>query len=166
MKPDLQKKLKFMKKGAGEAVVFVWLIPVIVGLLVTLSVFVNYADTKQKMMYTAYFSCRAAAVCDSLPEAKKKALEVAKNNLKAYSDVINPDSVSVNLTIMKDKNGYKSKKTRTRSFSGKKNRHGWDKGNYVALVLSADPSHSGLVAKKISVKIVMAIESDSASEAA
>lgn len=159
------KLLHFLKRGDGDSVAFIWLTPVVIGLLVMLLTYSKYVSVRQKMEYTAYFTCRAASVCDSLKEAQKRSLTVAKQNLNRYVDIIDPGSIRVELTTISGdgkKAGARKKQGGVKKASAKKTKTAkWDKGNYVQCVLTVMPKTGNiLVDHEMKETITLAIESD------
>lgn len=162
IRPFLRKIHRKAKKGSGDAVAFIWLTPVIVIILIMLVTYVKLMGAKQKMSYAAYCACRAASVCTSFSDAQDKSMIAAIQNLGSYGDVIDIGTLDVTLTIVPGDGTKAGKKISKKQVRKNKNKHSWDKGNYVTCILTASPAPgNNLIQDDLQAQITLAIEYDS-----
>ena len=144
MKKFLWKK--FWKKGSGEIIGFLSVLPVIIFLLVMLISIAQMGAIKERMDYTTYVTGRAAVVQKDFSSARKAAYETAQRDLLNFSNTFEPGSLKVTLRIIK-KNGF--------STSNKD----WKKGNYLSCTISVNTKTlSPLINGKKTCTLAMMIE--------
>ena len=95
MKKFLSKK--FWKKGSGEIIGFLSVLPVIIFLLVMLISIAQMGSIKERMEYTTYVAGRAAVVQKDFSSARKAAYETAQRDLLNFSNTFEPGSLKVTL---------------------------------------------------------------------
>lgn len=147
MTTKLKKTRSFWKKGSADIFSYISFLPVLLILFSLVVCIVQISCIKEKLEYTTYVACRAAAVSSSKSKAISSACTIAEENLKSYTNIYDPASLSVRLTCFNEK-GEKTQKS-----------DAWKKGNYVQCEISIKistiiPAISGT--KKSS--IAMAIE--------
>lgn len=145
---------KFLKKGSGEAISFIVLAPLIVGIIAIVIHLILLMSLKQRLEYTTYVACRAAVVSDKMEDAKKNAQLAAEQDLSSYSAFIKAGSIHADI-------GYagKAKSVKQKKRNGTTKSSQWARGNYLTCTVSFEPSENlfkGL--KKQEFTIVMAIE--------
>ena len=139
------KKIDF-RKGSGEIIGFCAVIPALFALIIVLIAAIQLGITKQRMEYTAYSSCRAAAISASQNVAQTQAQGVAEEYLNSYNTV-QPGSVIANIEVIDTD-------------------HTWKKGHFVKCTVSADvetimPIMFGNVNGTKQTSIIMMIENPS-----
>ena len=144
MKKFLSKK--FWKKGSGEIIGFLSVLPVIIFLLVMLISIAQMGSIKERMEYTTYVAGRAAVVQKDFSSARKAAYETAQRDLLNFSNTFEPGSLKVTLRIIKKTGSSTSNKD-------------WKKGNYLSCTISVNTkTHSPLINGKKSCTLTMMIE--------
>ena len=144
MKKFLSKK--FWKKGSGEIIGFLSVLPVIIFLLVMLISIAQMGSIKERMEYTTYVAGRAAVVQKDFSSARKAAYETAQRDLLNFSNTFEPGSLKVTLRIIKKTGSSTSNKD-------------WKKGNYLSCTISVNTKTlSPLINEKKSCTITMMIE--------
>ena len=129
----------YWKKGAAESLSFIMLAPTILIIFAMLATVVQSGCLKEKLEYTTYVAARAAVVSDSMDNAKKNAMEVAKADLSSYGAEYDPESLKVTISYV----------------SGSK----WEKGNYISCTVSVKfRGLFELVNKRKKFTLAMAIE--------
>lgn len=123
MKKFLSKK--FWKKGSGEIIGFLSVLPVIIFLLVMLISIAQMGSIKERMEYTTYVAGRAAVVQKDFSSARKAAYETAQRDLLNFSNTFEPGSLKVTLRIIKKTGSSTSNKD-------------WKKGNYLSCTISVN----------------------------
>lgn len=131
---------EFWKKGSGEVFGFLCVSPIMVVLIVMLVGVVELSCFKEKLEYTAYVACRAAAVSETKAEALAAARKAAEEDLRSYSA------------------DYSGGVTVTLRFPTA-NRE-WKKGNYVTCTVkvSARPISPFINGRTVKSSLTMAIE--------
>jgi len=144
MKKFLSKK--FWKKGSGEIIGFLSVLPVIIFLLVMLISIAQMGSIKERMEYTTYVAGRAAVVQKDFSSARKAAYETAQRDLLNFSNTFEPGSLKVTLRIIKKTGSSTSNKD-------------WKKGNYLSCTISVNTKTlSPLINGKKSCTLTMMIE--------
>ena len=144
MKKFLSKK--FWKKGSGEIIGFLSVLPVIIFLLVMLISIAQMGSIKERMEYTTYVAGRAAVVQKDFSSARKAAYEPAQRDLLNFSNTFEPGSLKVTLRIIKKTGSSTSNKD-------------WKKGNYLSCTISVNTKTlSPLINGKKSCTLTMMIE--------
>ena len=144
MKKFLSKK--FWKKGSGEIIGFLSVLPVIIFLLVMLISIAQMGSIKERMEYTTYVAGRAAVVQKDFSSAHKAAYETAQRDLLNFSNTFEPGSLKVTLRIIKKTGSSTSNKD-------------WKKGNYLSCTISVNTKTlSPLINGKKSCTLTMMIE--------
>ena len=144
MKKFLSKK--FWKKGSGEIIGFLSVLPVIIFLLVMLISIAQMGSIKERMEYPTYVAGRAAVVQKDFSSARKAAYETAQRDLLNFSNTFEPGSLKVTLRIIKKTGSSTSNKD-------------WKKGNYLSCTISVNTKTlSPLINGKKSCTLTMMIE--------
>lgn len=158
--PKSIKIRQWLKRGSSDAVGFLLLSPIMIILIGMLFQYVKYTEFRQKLRYTAYFTCRAASVCENITDAKAKAIEIANRNLSKYNDVIDMNSINIDLSVIIGDGTKAGKQYEVlEEKKEKKSKKPWDKGNYISCKLTVKPKQGILKVKnEISTTVVMAIE--------
>lgn len=149
------RKKKFWKKGGGEVVGFLCIVPCVIFILAVLVTIIQLGSIKERLEYTAYKACRQIIVCrdadkdgDYLDDAKKIAKQIAREDLEYSTEVFEPGTVKAKVTLVEnpdDTNGTEVK---------------WEKGRYVQCTVSVKvKTPIKLMNGRKSSSIVMMIES-------
>lgn len=133
-------KKRFWRKGSGEVFGFLCVSPIMVALTVMLVGVVELSCFKEKLEYTAYVACRAAAVSETKAEALEAAKKAAEEDLRSY-DMDYDGDVAVTLRF---------------TGGGRE----WKKGNYITCTVraSARPISPFINAGTVKSSLTMAIE--------
>lgn len=131
---------KFWKKGNSEALGFIAVTPVALAVFVLTVDVSRLVSLRQKMEYTTYVACRAAAVSDDYDSASRNGQTVAENELRSYSAVYGagePNFEIVRLVGQEEAgipnpidSGYDSRTGETRG--------SWKKGDFIQCVLTVE----------------------------
>lgn len=140
-----KKTIDFWKKGSVEVFSYICILPAVFMLMVMVVGMVQLGTLKEKMEYTTYVACRAAAASETKAKAKINAQEVAEENLKGLTNSYEDGSLKVNIKCISGKIGKSTSK--------------WEKGNYVQCDLTVNATTiTPFIKGKKTYSIVMAIE--------
>lgn len=146
---------KFIRKGTGETLIFICISPLFLVVIIALVSFVQSASTRERLEYTTYVACRAAAISSSFEEAEKKAKEAAQMDFDISYNELSGDVQTV-LSVIEDKD--KQTPEAKNDYSADDDDDIWSKGNYVKCTVTVTTDTlMGLKSEK-KCTLVMAIE--------
>lgn len=119
----------FWRKGSGEVMGFLFVLPVILTLFLILVSIVQLGSIKEKMEYATYAACRAAVTSKDFDSAQNAAYSAAEADLLNYSETFFPNTLEVKLTVI---NGETSKPVLT----DREARDSWKKGSYATCTIT------------------------------
>jgi len=98
----LLKKLKAIRwnRGAAELIGFTLILPCIVIVLFSVITIFQVCLARQTLEHATYMAGRAAVVCETQSSALHQAESTAKSTIASSTMGINPDNVTVNLTLV------------------------------------------------------------------
>ena len=138
-----KKKRISWRKGSGEALGFLSLLPVIFLLIIGIISIVKLTSLRQKMEYTAYVACRAAALSNTKPAAEENARKVAEIELAGYSDIYDVDLLDVKIDAV-SKGSFPVSFVSCYDSRSRKTNKTWNKGKFVKCVLTVHLNDSNI----------------------
>ena len=157
-------RFRYFQNGSGELLGFIALVPAIFALLIAIIIIVKMTSLRQKMEYTAYVACRAAALSDTQEEAQKNAEKVVGIELGSYEELFDIKGFKVEIKPFvpgKYTEPEKIKNIDTRT--GKEIDSEWKKGNFVDFTLTVYINNINVFLKGVKEKecrLYMAIEKE------
>lgn len=83
------KTKAFWKKGGGEVIGFVYILPFIIMLICCIIAAAQVSTVRQQLSYTAYNSCRAAVVSSDEASARTRGMAIYEDTIGDISTVSN-----------------------------------------------------------------------------
>lgn len=131
MFPIIRKGKNFWEKGSSEIIGFLCILPTLLFLFFFLISISQLGSIREKLEYTTYVACRAAVASKDFESAQAAAYSTAENNLIGFTDTFDPESLSVELTVINSENSRPAG-------SERRAEELWEKGNYVSCTVSIE----------------------------